>query len=625
VQVGRLTVRAAGSSLGHDVVARLRAEALVASLDLVPPGLDRSVLIVRRVQWRADQRLAEQARATVDELRRTAARPARSAAPGSGDAVLFADDAELLACLTRDALAGQLTRWYWRQLGPTGLPRIGAVLAAAWTERVRWLPAALAALPAEDATRAVSTLTPGEATRVRQAMLAEFTGPAALPGLGRSGRPDTVTPGPTTPAGPQPSAAGELTGSSNAAPARPVAPWLRWLRPAQPLQPEQEALLGTAIALHARPVLARRAAFTAQVEAWLHLAAHPAAEVTHPTAEVAQPPAEVAAARAGQRPIPGAGAATPAAVPGSATASAGPADIVAPATGDAGTALAPGHELPAAPDEPLAAPVPAAAAKSGAPRPASAAVTVASGLVSQFASVLYLINLLYWLDLPGAWPEGAAPGGWAVVELLARHLLTADAAPREDPLWRLLAELDGREPGSCPEVSIGADDPVRLPAAWLRRWAPSPACWGWTEQQGRMLLADRGRGFALADVPCLSGQGAAAAAAEHARLHAAGVSGSLRPLPPLQTPMPTDAGGPQGWAQWRATVGQFVAWLLASRDVQASALAQPGRIAVTRTHVDVVLDIEHVDMAARVCGLDRDPGWVPDLGRIVLFHFEGRG
>jgi hypothetical protein len=611
VRVGRLTVRAARAWLGQDVVARMRAESLIASLDLGPPSLDRSVLVLRRVQWRAGQRLAETARATVDELRRTAARPARLAAPGSADAVLFADDAELLACLTRDALAGQLTRWYWRQLAPAGLSRIGAVLAAAWTARARWLPAALAALPAEDAARAVSTLMPAEAAGVRQAMLAEFTGSATL---SAQDGPGIVTPSPVAATGTHPDTARDPRGSSDVPAARPVAPWLQWLHPAQPLQPEQEALLGMATALHAQPAFARRAAFVGQAEAWLRLASHPGTEP-------ARPAADAAAARAERRPIPGIGAATPVAWPGSPTAPTGPADVLAPAAGDAGTALAPSHKLPAAPDETAAAPVPDALPESGSPARPVTAIMHTEGLISQFASVLYLINLLSWLDLPAAWPEGQAVGGWAIVELLARHLLTDGAAPPEDPLWRLLAELDGREPGTCAEVGIGADDPVRLPAAWLRRWAP-PASWEWTERQGRMLLAVRCRDFAVADVPSPPGQGVAAAAAEHARLRAAGVSGSLRPGLP-QTAWPVDDGGPPGWARWRATVGQFVAWLLASRDVQASALAQPGRIAVTQTHIDVVLDLEHIDRAIRACCLDRDPGWVPDLGRIIMFHFEG--
>ena len=50
--------------------------------------------------------------------------------------------------------------------------------------------------------------------------------------------------------------------------------------------------------------------------------------------------------------------------------------------------------------------------------------------------------------------------------------------------------------------------------------------------------------------------------------------------------------------------------------------AQPGRIAVTRTHVDVILDLEQTDLAVRTSGLDQNPGWVRSLGRIVSFHFE---
>ena len=62
---------------------------------------------------------------------------------------------------------------------------------------------------------------------------------------------------------------------------------------------------------------------------------------------------------------------------------------------------------------------------------------------------------------------------------------------------------------------------------------------------------------------------------------------------------------------------------LAEHDVPATVFAQPGRVLVSHTHVDVVMDLERVDLAARVSGLDQDPGWVPSLGKIVLFHFEG--
>jgi hypothetical protein len=56
--------------------------------------------------------------------------------------------------------------------------------------------------------------------------------------------------------------------------------------------------------------------------------------------------------------------------------------------------------------------------------------------------------------------------------------------------------------------------------------------------------------------------------------------------------------------------------------LDVTKFTQPGRVLVSRTHVDVVLALDQIDLTVRACGLDQDPGWVPHLGRIVLFHFE---
>jgi hypothetical protein len=48
---------------------------------------------------------------------------------------------------------------------------------------------------------------------------------------------------------------------------------------------------------------------------------------------------------------------------------------------------------------------------------------------------------------------------------------------------------------------------------------------------------------------------------------------------------------------------------------------RPARIMATRTHVDVLFDIQQADLRVRGAGLDLDPGWVPWLGRVVRFHY----
>lgn len=48
---------------------------------------------------------------------------------------------------------------------------------------------------------------------------------------------------------------------------------------------------------------------------------------------------------------------------------------------------------------------------------------------------------------------------------------------------------------------------------------------------------------------------------------------------------------------------------------------RPGRVSLTRTHLDVLLDHEQADIRIRRVGLDLDPGWVPWFGRVVSFHY----
>lgn len=50
--------------------------------------------------------------------------------------------------------------------------------------------------------------------------------------------------------------------------------------------------------------------------------------------------------------------------------------------------------------------------------------------------------------------------------------------------------------------------------------------------------------------------------------------------------------------------------------IQRSAL-----IAVTRTHMDITMPLNKLDIRVRSAGLDIDPGWVDWLGRVIQFHY----
>lgn len=50
-------------------------------------------------------------------------------------------------------------------------------------------------------------------------------------------------------------------------------------------------------------------------------------------------------------------------------------------------------------------------------------------------------------------------------------------------------------------------------------------------------------------------------------------------------------------------------------------VCRAGRIFATRTHLDVMFDIEQADIRVRRVGLDVNPGWVPWFGRVVQYHY----
>ena len=109
----------------------LRAGALLDRLDLSPPGLPASsILLIRALRdplpgcvslvqpgGAAPASWQQAVSASIAGLAREAARPARGPVPAGADAVLFADEAELVACLVRDWLHGRVAgRWWWRSV-----------------------------------------------------------------------------------------------------------------------------------------------------------------------------------------------------------------------------------------------------------------------------------------------------------------------------------------------------------------------------------------------------------------------------------------------------------------------------------------------------------------------------
>jgi hypothetical protein len=535
VRVAKMRLHRArnGSSDGH---------AAVRALDLAPPVPDRSVLVIRRLSVpAADPRTA---REHVAALLRDAARPALGPVAPDCAAVLFSDEVEAMSCLTTDLVTGRAAdRWYWPTPTWTGSAGIGAALTRLWLDRPSWVPAMLAHLARRsqpDAVRAVGLLSDPQARAVLDALLAAFRDPVVSP------EPPTRDDDGPTPV-----------------PDRPLALPSRWGAGGADLRPVGRALLMLGLTLAVTPSAARSSRLRREVDNLLlsgntsrpvndNRSAVPDQIGTRPVNDPVRWPVDAPAGnrstasdRTGSR-----SADDPVRSPVDVSVGNRPTASDRTGSRSADDAVrwpvdAPGGTRSAAPDQ-----VGNRSAGDAARRPVDASAVPrrpaandvepeptrhrwdgwGTAVESRFATFFYAVNLMTRLDLPRV--DSLEPeSGWATLEALGRSLLptactTEPTTEHQDPIWRILAELDGRDPSTPTPVRLGA--------------------------------------------------------LTH-RLHG----------------------------------------LLERHRLAPEVFAQPGTLVVGRTHIDVVLGLHQIDLAARSSGLDHDPGWVPALGRIIAYHFDG--
>ena len=580
----------------RSLAARLAVAGSLASADLQPPGLPpAAILIIDRLDasrqplplrpgGRVDPAWERATRAAVADLHRCAVHPIDSPPPAGCQAVLFRDEAELLACLALDASLGRASeRWWWRAY----LRRWGRltpdVIAWLLVESPRSVPAALRLLAERDAVQHVLLrLTPSEVQQVMQAICAAFDAPHLAQALVTGGRHPLRT-------------APVLTDGQPGEPEHVPPPWqpfvppqTRWSR----MTPSSASLLGISMALAQAPAMARSVAFAQAVERWLSQQSAPPPVADQPetrgVAETLGAPSDAPPASADTSPV----AATPDTPPESSESLAGASGSKLPTFRNAGNFdLGKATALPqTAQDEPQiigrgpSEPKIAERDQDVANAPVASTVML-DGIDTELGGVLFLLNVMQRLDLPACfepdWRLASRVGPWGVLELLGRGLLASSELSTflkvdnssADPLWAALAAIDGREPGELPGAALIVPERVHVPEGWLAWLDGEIASPGLAMTDG--LLAGLGHG---------------------ARCWLAGV------VPLLRRMLERALGG--------------------EADAVAALLLRRGRLHVTSSHVDLVLPLDSVSLAVRRAGLDFDPGWLPDFGRVVRFHYE---
>lgn len=699
-QVNRLQARVrsdAKASTDSNTVRSL-ARRFLEHADLRPSGLPpQAVLVVRRLRDPMPGRCVTDGptarihpdweaavRQRLSTLIETAARPDRGWIDGDPEAIVFADPSELFACLALALTGSEKDHWWCLALLKS--LRISANgLAALLTANSRELPAVLTCLGEwRRIDSVIEALGEHEVRTVLQQLLRIH---GLSPGfLSR----DTAAPLEIGMDRRQ-FLRGERRRLRTGRPHLGMAgPWPARVRAivarAGPLTKVAEALLGIGLSLHAEPSIPRTRGFTEALEQWwndgpsdaltdsddetslkpqAHRAfgeesirihrVHPPRSPAAPSrlanpANPAKPVSKETHTAGEESPAPRSTDPAPP-VRASGTSRLDPAFIPTPeqagtrADADASPVLPPPSAVGAtdATDGPSHSPPPRVEEPGMVPHPtawANATTEVTTG----WGGVFYLINLMSHLDLPDCFESacqlGSTVGAWGTLELLARGLCGRDGQ-EHDPIWELLASLDGRESNTLPGTLFPSITAFQLPTAWIQsRLEPWPSC-QWTEQSGRLIIESSG-GFVVADIP-RNGDGPDEQAAQEwagimADVGDSGATGGLEPprLQPggaFQPPAPLDAAVLPGLnrhlRQWMDWVLPFIRFRLAGAlgdetlcNLRQALFKRAARIYVTRAHIDVVLALQGICLPVRRAGLDRDPGWCPTFGRVVQFHFE---
>ncbi len=707
---------------------RLRSEltrALTAT-ELRPSQLPRNAtLIVRKVgaagrrpfdpERTSDSGWGDGLRDEVSAWYGRASRPRDGALPSEAEAVVFADDTELLACLAVDLAARRAgSRWWWAQLPSRFRGGLADVLAA----NAPLVPVAMDRMSGwGGAGTVVESLHETDAFTVLRAVARAYdlpTGGRVRPGSGSAG--DATR-----------------SGGGDGGMARGSRWWEPWLGidSVPPTSTKTHAaLLAVSLLLVRRPAAARRPEVLATLRELAHepdprgaapLAAGAAPHEGH--ARATDPASGLPSREPGDLAVSPARAVRDGTREGDGPAGAGTTgDEVAASEADTGaspthgpsglvphgprepsshpTDVPPDRDAGAAADHPVVgrgshagptADVAATGSEANAPPPrdpdelgAEPFAQVADGpgsgwdpgAITAWGGVLYLVNVIEHLDLPvhfeAGWRLDTGTGAWGLLEMLARGLVGDRASTvAADPLWRVLAELDGRPPGQLPPLlpdgggagapgaSVGRVSPrvtepsYRLPPAWWRDLG-AEADEGWWAATGERLWVWSGAPIVLVSCGRTDEDPATQATSELATYRSREAPPPRRRSVgdvPLATAGPLlDGLGPLT-RRWLSLITPYLRARLAvalgdpaidhdaagpeatdrdaadpdANDLDTVLLRRRARIVTTRTHVDVVLDLADTSLPVRLAGLDGSPGWCPRFGRVVTYHFEEGG
>ena len=672
-QIGALHIRGAPRD---DPSLRLAVSSQLDSIEFRPSGMPPSAILIirqikdplpgqiptRRTIVHHNTKWHRALKERMGNLYRQAAQPQNGTVSQQSDAVLFSDEAELLACLVFDVSRRTAeNHWWWQSILKNqwrDVDRSGQVCSLL-EDKPHIIPSVMTLLTKwHHAFSVISSLTPEHSSKITTSMLNAFGLRGFAERLSRStyneepfGKNLVKKPVPedSNPAGQLiPDGTGYSRVSDPLFPStsfkEPVLtpPWEKlldhWSIPTG-LNNKQAALLGLALMLHSRPQAVRQHGFQLAMLSWQRASFSKEISLDEENRFSEKRYQEIP----GQEDQPGPDLISPQL---EITDVSGMEDITAK---QATTISAPSAQLNSQKSVPITEiHFPEKTLKRTSDendrsfepeKTPSKIFWPDSGISTRLGGILYLINLMERLEIPGIfeshWVLNSGLSRWALLECLARALLDKYICHyKDDPIWSLLADLDGRNPGETIGGAVTDKGIYRLPPDWLKTmnlkehtcfWATSRNC----------LRIWYGSEVLLVDLPSQQGNPVEQAVHELRAYLPQASDNSLTRAPFGKAPIAcrkrlTAQGIHVDLSQWLSLVipalGKIIQMLLklsssSSHTLVKNLFTSPGQFHVTTTHIDFVTDINNISISIRAAGLDRNPGWLPEWGRVVKFHF----
>jgi hypothetical protein len=198
---------------------------------------------------------------------------------------------------------------------------------------------------------------------------------------------------------------------------------------------------------------------------------------------------------------------------------------------------------------------------------------------------------------------------------LARCLLDDGGNLADDAIWAALAHLAGRDPRTPPGAGFEAQHTYTAPESWMEYAGTSR----FARFRSRGMEIWSAEGFLVLDSEDAERPPGAAPRMTWSLRRKLRRAAKVRPIRLSVSP---------DLRRFLHFVLPYARWRLerALRGIRVEdALLRAGRLYVTATHVDLVMPMSEVSVPVRLAGLDANPGWAPELGRVVNFHFVQEG